>query len=121
MLTTQQKTLRRFWYATTPVSHLAQGPRPFRLMNGDEIVQAVEVVVGATAQFADIDGFADQHGDLRVVGAAAITGEPGDEYAGKHRHQKGNKKFLVRMDIGAPFFSLADWEAASRLSRPSAT
>ena len=37
MLTTQQKTLRKFWYATMPVSYLAEGPKPFRLM-GENIV-----------------------------------------------------------------------------------
>jgi len=38
MLTTQQKTLRKFWYATMPLSHLADGPRPFRLMNEDIVL-----------------------------------------------------------------------------------
>jgi phenylpropionate dioxygenase-like ring-hydroxylating dioxygenase large terminal subunit len=37
MLTTKQKTRRKFWYATLPVSQLEQGPRPFRLM-GEDIV-----------------------------------------------------------------------------------
>jgi phenylpropionate dioxygenase-like ring-hydroxylating dioxygenase large terminal subunit len=37
MLTTKQTTLRKFWYAIMPVSHLADGPRPFRLM-GEDIV-----------------------------------------------------------------------------------
>jgi phenylpropionate dioxygenase-like ring-hydroxylating dioxygenase large terminal subunit len=37
MLTTQQKTLRKFWYATMPVHHLVDGPKPFRLM-GEDIV-----------------------------------------------------------------------------------
>jgi hypothetical protein len=38
MLTTQQKTLRRFWYATMPIGHLAEGPKPFRLMNEDIVL-----------------------------------------------------------------------------------
>jgi len=38
MLTTRQKTLRRFWYATMPVSHLTEGPKPFRLMNEDIVL-----------------------------------------------------------------------------------
>ena len=38
MLTTQQKTLRKFWYATMPVSHLTEGPKPFRLMNEDIVL-----------------------------------------------------------------------------------
>ena len=38
MLTTQQKTLRQFWYATMPVSYLAEGPKPFRLMNEDMVL-----------------------------------------------------------------------------------
>jgi phenylpropionate dioxygenase-like ring-hydroxylating dioxygenase large terminal subunit len=37
MLTTKQKVLRRFWYATVPVAALAEGPVPFRLM-GEDIV-----------------------------------------------------------------------------------
>ncbi len=38
MLTTQQKTMRKFWYATMPVSHLTEGPKPFRLMNQDIVL-----------------------------------------------------------------------------------
>ena len=38
MLTAQQKTMRRFWYATMPISHLAEGPKPFRLMNEDIVL-----------------------------------------------------------------------------------
>ena len=38
MLTTKQKTLRRFWYATVPLSDLAAGPKPFRLMNEDIVL-----------------------------------------------------------------------------------
>ncbi len=38
MLTTQQKTLRKFWYATMPVSYLAEGPKPFRLMSEDLVL-----------------------------------------------------------------------------------
>ena len=37
MLTTQQKTLRKFWYATVRLDALADGPVPFRLM-GEDIV-----------------------------------------------------------------------------------
>jgi phenylpropionate dioxygenase-like ring-hydroxylating dioxygenase large terminal subunit len=37
VLTTKQQTLRRFWHATMPISHLANGPQPFRLM-GEDIV-----------------------------------------------------------------------------------
>ena len=37
MLTTQQKVLRRFWYALMPMSFLDDGPKPFRLM-GEDIV-----------------------------------------------------------------------------------
>jgi len=37
MLTAQQKTLRKFWYAVMPLAHLEAGPQPFRLM-GDDIV-----------------------------------------------------------------------------------
>ena len=37
MLTTQQRTMRQFWYAIMPICHLADGPKPFRLMN-EEIV-----------------------------------------------------------------------------------
>jgi phenylpropionate dioxygenase-like ring-hydroxylating dioxygenase large terminal subunit len=37
MLTTQQRTLRKFWYAVMPSHDLAAGPVPFRLM-GEDIV-----------------------------------------------------------------------------------
>lgn len=37
MLVTKQPVLRRFWYACLPVSHLAEGPKPFRLL-GEDIV-----------------------------------------------------------------------------------
>lgn len=37
MLTTRQKVLRRFWYATVPLADLSDGPKPFRLM-GEDIV-----------------------------------------------------------------------------------
>jgi len=37
MLTTKQKTLRKFWYATVKLKDLADGPKPFRLM-GEDIV-----------------------------------------------------------------------------------
>ena len=37
MLTTQQKVLRRFWYALMPMSFLDDGPKPFTLM-GEDIV-----------------------------------------------------------------------------------
>src|SRR5262249_29641141 len=37
MLCTKQKVLRRFWYATLPVSRLEDGPQPFTLM-GENIV-----------------------------------------------------------------------------------
>jgi phenylpropionate dioxygenase-like ring-hydroxylating dioxygenase large terminal subunit len=32
MLVTQQPVLRRFWYATVPISQLQEGPRPFTLL-----------------------------------------------------------------------------------------
>ncbi len=37
MLSTQQKVLRRFWYATMPLDKLADGPKPFTLL-GEKIV-----------------------------------------------------------------------------------
>jgi phenylpropionate dioxygenase-like ring-hydroxylating dioxygenase large terminal subunit len=37
MLTAQQKTLRKFWYAVMPLSYLDADPQPFRLM-GEDIV-----------------------------------------------------------------------------------
>jgi len=39
MLTSQQKILRRFWYATTKLDDLQQGPKPFKLL-GENAVQA---------------------------------------------------------------------------------
>ncbi len=38
MLTTQQKVLRRFWYALMPMSMLEDGPKPFRLMGEDLVL-----------------------------------------------------------------------------------
>ncbi len=38
MLTTKQRTLRRFWHAVMPVAHLKDGPKPFRLMGEDIVV-----------------------------------------------------------------------------------
>jgi phenylpropionate dioxygenase-like ring-hydroxylating dioxygenase large terminal subunit len=37
MLVTQQKVLRRFWYALMPLEHLKDGPRPFKLL-GENLV-----------------------------------------------------------------------------------
>jgi phenylpropionate dioxygenase-like ring-hydroxylating dioxygenase large terminal subunit len=37
MLVTRQPTLRKFWYATVPLSHLDDGPKPFTLL-GESIV-----------------------------------------------------------------------------------
>lgn len=37
MLVTQQKVLRRFWYAIMPMTMLAEGPKPFKLL-GENIV-----------------------------------------------------------------------------------
>jgi len=38
MLTTKQKVLRRFWYAVMPLSDLADGPKPFRLLDEDIVL-----------------------------------------------------------------------------------
>src|SRR3546814_20355937 len=38
MLTTKQKTLRRFWYATAKIEDLKNGPQPFRLMGEDLVL-----------------------------------------------------------------------------------
>ena len=38
MLTTQQKTLRKFWYATVRIDSLKTGPKPFRLMGEDLVL-----------------------------------------------------------------------------------
>ena len=38
MLTTRQKTLRRFWYATVRLDDLKAGPKPFRLMGVDIVL-----------------------------------------------------------------------------------
>ena len=51
MLTTKQKTLRKYWYATVPMSSLKSGPQPFRLM-GEDIV-LFEGPDGAPAALAD--------------------------------------------------------------------
>ena len=41
MLTSQQKILRRLWYATTKLDELQQGPKPFKLL-GENIVLFLE-------------------------------------------------------------------------------
>jgi len=51
MLTTQQKTMRRFWYATVALHDLAAGPKPFRLM-GEDIVLFLDAD-GAPAALRD--------------------------------------------------------------------
>src|SRR3546814_20001261 len=38
MLTTKQKTLRRFWYATAKIEDLKNGPQPFRLLGEDLVL-----------------------------------------------------------------------------------
>ncbi len=38
MLTTQQKVLRRFWYAVIALEDLKDGPKPFRLLGEDIVV-----------------------------------------------------------------------------------
>ena len=51
MLTTRQKTLRRFWYATVRLDALKDGPKPFRLM-GEDIVLFLDAD-GQPAALAD--------------------------------------------------------------------
>ena len=51
MLTTRQRTLRRFWYAVMPLADLRDGPKPFRLM-GEDIVLFLDAD-GAPAALAD--------------------------------------------------------------------
>lgn len=38
MLVTKQPILRRFWYPVMPMTHLADGPKPFRLLDQDIVV-----------------------------------------------------------------------------------
>lgn len=38
MLTTQQKVLRRFWYAVVPMTDLEEGPKPFTLLGEDLVL-----------------------------------------------------------------------------------
>ena len=51
MLTTKQKTLRKFWYATLRLDLLKDGPKPFRLM-GEDIVLFLDET-GEPAALAD--------------------------------------------------------------------
>src|SRR5262249_28283312 len=51
MLVTQQPVLRRFWYATVPVGHLQDGPRPFTLLH-ENIVLCLDTA-GRPAALAD--------------------------------------------------------------------
>jgi phenylpropionate dioxygenase-like ring-hydroxylating dioxygenase large terminal subunit len=38
MLVTKQPILRRFWYPVMPITHLAAGPKPFRLLETDIVL-----------------------------------------------------------------------------------
>jgi phenylpropionate dioxygenase-like ring-hydroxylating dioxygenase large terminal subunit len=51
MLSTKQKVLRRFWYATVPVEKLREGPQPFTLL-GEKIVLFLDAE-GKPAALAD--------------------------------------------------------------------
>ncbi|QDO97610.1 aromatic ring-hydroxylating dioxygenase subunit alpha [Ferrovibrio terrae] len=51
MLTTRQKTLRKFWYATVKLDDLRSGPKPFRLM-GEDIVLFLDAA-GQPAALSD--------------------------------------------------------------------
>lgn len=41
MLVMQQPVLRRFWYPAMPIAHLANGPKPFRLLGEDVVLWLV--------------------------------------------------------------------------------
>ena len=41
MLVTQQPVFRKFWHAVMPLTELAQGPKPFRLL-GEDIVLFID-------------------------------------------------------------------------------
>lgn len=51
MLAAKQPILRRFWYPVMPVAHLADGPKPFRLLETDIVLWLA--VDGAPAAIAD--------------------------------------------------------------------
>ncbi|HML14413.1 MAG TPA: aromatic ring-hydroxylating dioxygenase subunit alpha [Xanthobacteraceae bacterium] len=51
MLSTKQKVLRRFWYATMPTEKLADGPKPFTLLGENIVLFADEA--GKPAALAD--------------------------------------------------------------------
>jgi len=38
MLVTKQPILRRFWYPVMPITHLTDGPKPFRLLDTDIVL-----------------------------------------------------------------------------------
>ncbi len=42
MLVMQQPVLRRFWYPVMPAAHLAEGPKPFRLLGQDLVLWLAE-------------------------------------------------------------------------------
>lgn len=50
MLVMQQQVLRRFWYPTMPAAHLADGPKPFRLLGQDLVLFLAEGGVPAALQ-----------------------------------------------------------------------
>ena len=41
MLTTRQNVLRHYWYATMPVDHLKDGPKPFTLF-GEKLITSID-------------------------------------------------------------------------------
>ncbi|REN19377.1 Rieske (2Fe-2S) protein, partial [Mycobacterium tuberculosis] len=41
MLVTQQPVFRKFWHAVMPLTELANGPKPFRLL-GEDIVLFID-------------------------------------------------------------------------------
>ena len=51
MLVTKQPVLRRFWYPVMPMADLAEGPKPFRLLDQDIVLWTTES--GAVAAIAD--------------------------------------------------------------------
>ncbi len=81
MLTTRQNVLRHYWYATMPVDHLKDGPKPFTLF-GEKIV----LFIGADGQPAALEDRCCHRTAMlskgQVVNGNIICGYHGWEYDG---------------------------------------
>jgi phenylpropionate dioxygenase-like ring-hydroxylating dioxygenase large terminal subunit len=84
VLVCQQPILKRFWYPVMPMAHLADGPKPFRLLNEDIVVWLPEPGVPA----ALVDSCCHRTAKLsrgHCKGDRLVCGYHGWEYAADGR------------------------------------